>query len=155
MISINLLVLFSSRNITINVTCNRLMTISKKHFQEYHPNLPRPIVYCYCVFHRLCSVTCQHRAQMNIFIWLIMALGWRHYEHDGVSNHLPRNYLLSRLLRRRSKETSTLRVTGLCLGKSPVTNEFSAQRASNAENVSIWWRHHGQRKLIRWWTSLW
>ena len=25
---------------------------------------------------------------------------------------------------------------------SPVTGEFPAQRASNAENVSIWWRHH-------------
>ena len=27
-------------------------------------------------------------------------------------------------------------------GNSPVTGEFPAQRASNAENVSIWWRHH-------------
>ena len=25
---------------------------------------------------------------------------------------------------------------------SPVTGEFPAQRASNAENVDIWWRHH-------------
>ena len=24
----------------------------------------------------------------------------------------------------------------------PVTGEFSAQMASNAENVSIWWRHN-------------
>ena len=30
-----------------------------------------------------------------------------------------------------------IRVTGLCEGKPPVT-----QRDSNAENVSIWWRHH-------------
>ena len=35
-----------------------------------------------------------------------------------------------------------LHVTGLCVGNSPVTGEFPAQRASNAENVSIWWRHH-------------
>ena len=27
-------------------------------------------------------------------------------------------------------------------GTSPVTGEFPAQMASNAENVSIWWRHH-------------
>ena len=27
-----------------------------------------------------------------------------------------------------------------------VTGEFPAQMASNAENVSIWWRHHGQNK---------
>ena len=40
------------------------------------------------------------------------------------------------------KKTSKLRVTGLCAGNSPVIGEFHAQRASNAENVSIWWRHH-------------
>ena len=28
------------------------------------------------------------------------------------------------------------------LGKSPGTGEFPSQMASNAENVSIWWRHH-------------
>ena len=39
-------------------------------------------------------------------------------------------------------QTSKLRVTGLCVGNSPVTGEFPAQMASNAENVSIWWRHH-------------
>ena len=32
--------------------------------------------------------------------------------------------------------------TGLCAGNSPGTGEFPAQKASNAENVSIWWRHH-------------
>ena len=41
------------------------------------------------------------------------------------------------------KKTSKLRVTGLCAGNSPVTGEFPAQMASNAEIVSIWWRHHG------------
>ena len=30
------------------------------------------------------------------------------------------------------------------VGNSPVTGEFPSQRASNAENVSIWWRHHGR-----------
>ena len=39
------------------------------------------------------------------------------------------------------KKTSKLRVTGLCEGNAPVTGEFPAQRASNAENVSIWWRN--------------
>ena len=38
---------------------------------------------------------------------------------------------------RRSKNTSKLRATGLCAGNSPVTGEFPAQMASNAENVSI------------------
>ena len=40
------------------------------------------------------------------------------------------------------KKTSKLRVTGLCVGNSPVTGEFPAQGASNAQNVSIWWRYH-------------
>ena len=43
---------------------------------------------------------------------------------------------------RRWKKISKLRVTGLCEGNSPMTGEFPAQRASNAENVSIWWHHH-------------
>ena len=47
------------------------------------------------------------------------------------------------VFRRRSKKTSKLRVTGLCAGNSPGTGEFPAQMASNTENVSIWWRHHG------------
>ena len=71
-----------------------------------------------------------------------MSLRWRHNGNDGVSNHQPRHCLLKRLFRRRSKKTSKLRVTGLCAGNSPGTGEFPAQIASNAENVSIWWRHH-------------
>ena len=67
------------------------------------------------------------------------ALRWRHNERDGVSNHRRFHCWLRRI----SKKTSKLRVTGLCAGNSPVTGEFPAQKASNAENVSIWWRHHG------------
>ena len=44
--------------------------------------------------------------------------------------------------RRRSKKTPKHRVTGLCVGNSQVTGELPAKMASNAENVSIWWRHH-------------
>ena len=71
------------------------------------------------------------------------ALQWRHNGCDSVSNHQPHHCLLNRLFRRRSKKTSKLHVTGLCAGNSPGTGEFPAQMASNAENVSIWWRHHG------------
>ena len=66
----------------------------------------------------------------------------RHNGRDGVLKHQPHDYLLNRLIRRRSKTTSKLRVTGLCAGNSPVAGEFPAQRPRNAENVSIWWRHH-------------
>ena len=65
-----------------------------------------------------------------------------HNGRDGAPNHQPRCCLLNRLIRRRSKKTSKLRVTGLCGGNSPVNGEFHAQMASNAEYVSIWWRHH-------------
>ena len=47
------------------------------------------------------------------------ALIWRHNEHDSVSNHQPHGCLLSRLFRHKSKKTSKLRVTGLCVGNSP------------------------------------
>ena len=33
-----------------------------------------------------------------------------------------------------------------CVGNSPGTGEFPAQMASNAENVSIWWRHHATER---------
>ena len=69
-------------------------------------------------------------------------LQWRHNGRDSVSNHQPHDCLINRLFRRRSKKTSKLRVTGLCAWNSPGTGEFPAQMASNAENVSIWWRHH-------------
>ena len=48
-----------------------------------------------------------------------ITLHWRHNDHDGVSNHQPHGCLLNRLFRHRSKKTSKLRVTGLCVGHSP------------------------------------
>ena len=71
---------------------------------------------------------------------------WRYDELDGVSNHQPHDCLLNRLFGRRSKKTSKLRVTGLCVGNSPGAGEFPAQMASYEENVSIWWRHHATCK---------
>ena len=38
---------------------------------------------------------------------------------------------------RRSKKTPKLRVIGHCVGNSPVTGEFPAQRASNAEKFPL------------------
>ena len=70
------------------------------------------------------------------------SLRWPHNGYDGILNHQPHDCLLNRLFRRRSKKTSKLRVTGLCVGNSPGSGEFPAQMASYAENASIWWRHH-------------
>ena len=50
---------------------------------------------------------------------LFHSLRWRHNDHDGVSKDQPHGCLLNRLFRGRSKKTSKLRVTGLCVGNSP------------------------------------
>ena len=85
----------------------------------------------YCMSHALCVFRKRY------------LLHWRHNERDGVSDEQHHDSLLNRLFRRGSKKASKLRVTGLCAENSPVTDEFPAQKASNVENVSIWWRHHG------------
>ena len=79
-------------------------------------------------------------------LWI--SLLWRHNACNGVSDHQSHNYLLNRLFRRRSRKTSKLRVTGLCEGNLPMSGEFPAQRASNAENASIRWRHHAHYLAI-------
>ena len=50
---------------------------------------------------------------------------------------------------RKQKSSASLAFVCVCVGgggggggDSLVTGEFSAQMAINAENVSIWWRHH-------------
>ena len=75
-------------------------------------------------------------------------ISWYHsitvtsYGHHGVSNHRRLRCLFNHLSRGTWKKTSKLCVTGLCEGTPPVNGGFPAQRASDAENVSIWWCHH-------------
>ena len=57
--------------------------------------------------------------KINIAAIYRWPLQWRHNGRDGVSNRQPRDCLLKRLFRCRSKKTSKLRVTGLCEGNSP------------------------------------
>ena len=79
-----------------------------------------------------------------------LTVQWRHNECDGASKHARLDCLLNCWFRHRSKKTSKLRVTGLCEGNPSVTGESPSQRASNAENVSIWWRHHDIPNEITW-----
>ena len=102
-----------------------------------------------CIFSLPCHFSCDdwentcNVTTIKSEVWTInRSLQWRYNEHDDVSNHQPYNCLLNCLFGHRSKKTSKLHVTGLCEGNSPVTGEFPTQRANNAENVSIWWRHH-------------
>ena len=72
-----------------------------------------------------------------------MALQWCHNERDDVSNHHPQDCLLNRLFKAQIKESIK------APRHWPLCGEFTGDRwiphtkASNAENVSIWWRHHG------------
>ena len=75
------------------------------------------------------------------------SLQWRHNGRDAVWNHCRPGCVFNRPLRCGPRNTSKLRVTGTCEGYSPVTGEFPAQRASNAENVSIPWCHHDATML--------
>ena len=68
------------------------------------------------------------------------ALLWRHNGRGSVSNHQPHDCLLNRLFRQIKESVKAPRHWPFC--------EFPAQMASNAENVSIWWRHHGSAHCI-------
>ena len=92
------------------------------------------------IFHGICYV----RTRVIVYGFTLL---WRHNERDSVSNHQRLYCLLKRLFRRRSKIASKLRATGLCAWNSPETGEFPAQKDSNAENVFIWWRHHGSGQV--------
>ena len=131
------------------------------HFvSHFAPNVPTES--CRCTnripwYHQNPAYT--HRILFALTAWVspsnfsliqsVVSLQWRHNGHNGVSNHQLCDCLLSRLIRRRSKKTSKLHVTGLCAGNSPVTGEFPAQMASNTEYVSIWWHHHVSAKACK------
>ena len=73
--------------------------------------------------HQICHITPVERNDRDGYNPLMQhwdkTLRWRHNDHDGGSNHQPHGCLLNRLFRRKSKKTSKLRVTGLCVGNSP------------------------------------
>ena len=84
--------------------------------------------------------------------WWVTSAHWKpytthhHYSDVIMSTSASQitDCLLNRLFRRISKKTPKLCVTDLCEWYSPVTGEWPTQSASNAGNVSIWWRHHAE-----------
>ena len=115
---------------------------------------------------------------------LLVCLEWNIQRCYGISRHSGdyriRNIFLhyndvimgamaSQITRRKYSGTDQRKhqssaLLALCAGNSPVTGEFPAQRASNAENVSIRWRHHEKlfykrfsvySLLTRWRQSKW
>ena len=125
-----------------SVECERLCHA----FGKTHMNVRREL-FIWDIYIHIYTILCLY---ITDGMSQLIPLEWRHNRHDSVSNHQPHDCLLNRLFRRRSKKTSKLRVTGLCAGKSTGTGEFPAQMASNAENVSIWWRHHVNAKIWYW-----
>ena len=75
---------------------------------------------------------------MHMVVWydLIPTLQRRHNEGDGVSNHQPNDCSLNCLFKAQIKENIKA-LRHWPAGNSSVTREFPAQRASNAENISI------------------
>ena len=63
------------------------------------------------------------------------SLQWRHNERHGVSNHHHFDCMFSGFVQVQIKEN----IKASC--------QWPSQRASNSENVSIWWRHHGSPNL--------
>ena len=143
-------------------------------FHSIHPSVHPPLVQSHIKFSAfLCCTLDQTTTRWSKGVWIftytlkgydhsviwkccqhhwpsvreISTLLWRHNGRSSISNHQPHNCLFNCLFRHRSKKTSKLRVTGLCVGNSPGTGEFPTQMASNAENVSIWWRHHAINQL--------
>ena len=76
------------------------------------------------------------------------ALHWRHNECPGASNHRHFHCLFNHLFRRAHQVKHQS-----CALLAFMRGIHRWQRASNAENVSIWWRHHlltqSQRSMLK------
>ena len=133
----NVVITSLPQTVILLVTSGHFMWIIFQQPKQYH-----------CVFYSLLSLTLTvwGKVPWPLGASPVYTLQWSHYEPDGVSNHQPHDCLLNRLFRRRWKKTSELCVTGLCEGNSrwPVNSPPKGLRASNAENVSNWWRHHDE-----------
>ena len=68
------------------------------------------------------------------------SLRWHHNGRDSISNHQPHDCLP--FIQTQIKENIKAPCHWPLCGNSPGTGEFPVQMASNAENVSIWLRHH-------------
>ena len=144
--------------ITANWTVQKLVYQQQRKYQRYALRWIGDADFFTCCTIRIQIRQKNHRSFLVYYaiskwvpvLWMwsyLITLRWSHNGRDGVSNRQPYDCLLNRLFRHRSKKISKLRVTGLCVGNSPVTGEFPAQMASNAENVSISWSHHDAQPL--------
>ena len=128
------------------------------HDMTWHHVTSRHITSCHMMQYHIIwynTVLLSSVAWFHVYRWKFTthssrsgnSLQWRHDRRDGFSNQQPHDCLLNHLFRRRSKKTLKLRVTGLCAGNSPVTGEFPAQIASDAE---IFFNLMTSSRLILW-----
>ena len=89
-----------------------------------------------------------YSSQLTSYLFYLMSITITSKWARWHSNRRRLGCLLNHLFRRKLKKTSKFRVTGLCEGNPPVTDGFPSQRASNAEDVSIWWRHHDENFFV-------
>ena len=128
------------------------MTLTFKILKYQHVSVKHDMTFTLKFW--ISSEYCTWRAKFCTFIstsiYFIECISYKNFieplENTGVCHHS--DVIMSAVASRITSFSivySTVyffRVIGLCAGNSPVTREFPAQRASNAENVSIWWRHH-------------
>ena len=104
-----------------NHRCSTLTTVQHSRSMEHqchhsqHSRFNRPSMACHQGVMRSPQHTPRNKAAA-----ITMKSEWER-------NHQPRECLLNRVFRRRSKKTSKLCVTSLCAGNSPVNGEFPAQ----------------------------
>ena len=96
----------------------------------------------------------EHSIVANIFSWQPTYTIFSHIHYVDVKwppcgIELPVNRVfVKHFVQTDNKEISKVRVyCPLCVGNVPVPDGFPAQRDSNAENVSIWWRHNVYMQL--------
>ena len=89
---------------------------------------------------------------IKVFQYHSPTLQWRHNERNGVSNHRRLGGLLKRLFRRISKkhQSSASLAFVRAIHGWPV-NSLHKQMASNAKNVSLWWRHDVEARFRHPW----
>ena len=114
---------------------HKMSIIAYKWYENYHA----PVVWN--IYQRV-AIVCWEMLY-NHYIDIIVTSEWTRWRLKS-----PAWRLFNRPRRCRSKKTLKLRVTGLCVGNSPGTGEFPTEMASNAENVSIWWRKRHQVRAI-------
>ena len=66
----------------------------------------------------------------------------RSHEHHAISDHKPPKCLFDSLCRLTSKKHHRSTLLALCEGNPSATSGFPSQCMSNAESVSILWRHY-------------